>query len=132
MSTAAHCAAPGKCCAGASRWWCSPKERRKSGPRVKPLFDGPVWLSVMTGAPILPVGIGGSEYAMPKGALLPRFRKVRVIFGEPIPPPAPAAGRRTVNAAERAVATAELREILQRLFDEAQAWAGTPNPSHDA
>lgn len=107
-----------------------PEGERKSGPRVQPLFDGPVWLSIMTGAPILPVGIGGSEQAMPKGVLLPRFRRVRFIFGEPIPPPAPAEGRRTVTAAQRAEASAELREILQQLFDEAQAWAGTPNPPH--
>ncbi len=105
-----------------------PEGERKSGPRVQPLFDGPVWLSVMAGAPILPVGIGGSEEAMPKGALLPRFVRVRFIFGEPIPPPAPAEGRRTVTAAQRAEASAELRAILQQLFDEAQAWAGTPNP----
>ena len=107
-----------------------PEGERKSGPRVQALFDGPVWLSVMSGAPILPVGIGGSEHAMPKGALLPRLVKVRFIFGEPIPPPAPAEGRRTVTAAQRAEASAELREILQQLFDEAQAWAGTPNPPH--
>ena len=105
-----------------------PEGERKSGPRVQPLFDGPVWLSVMTGAPILPVGIGGSERAMPKGALLPRFQRVRFVFGEVIPPPAPPEGRRTVSAAQRAEATAELREILQQLFDEAQAWAGSPNP----
>lgn len=107
-----------------------PEGERKSGPRVLPLFDGPVWLSVMTGAPILPVGIGGSEAAMPKGKLLPRFVRVRFIFGEPIPPPAPAEGRRTVTAAQRAEVSAELREILQQLFDEAQIWAGTPNPPH--
>lgn len=106
-----------------------PEGERKSGPRVQPLFDGPVWLSIMTGAPILPVGIGGSERAMPKGALLPRFHRVRFIFGEPIPPPAPAEGRRTVTAAQRAEASADLRETLQGLFDEAQAWAGCPNPS---
>ena len=107
-----------------------PEGERKSGPRVQPLFDGPVWLSVMTGAPILPVGIGGSERAMPKGVLLPRFRRVRFIFGEPIPPPAPGEGRLKVTAAQRAEASAALREILQRLFDEAQAWARCPNPPH--
>jgi len=108
-----------------------PEGERKSGPRVHPLFDGPVWLSIMTGAPIVPVGIGGSERAMPRGALVPRFRKVRFIFGEPIPPPAPVDGRRTVTSAQRAEASAELRETLQQLFDEAQVWAGSPNPPHD-
>ena len=109
-----------------------PEGERKSGPRVQPLFDGPIWLSIMTGAPILPVGIGGSERAMPKGALLPRFQRVRFIFGELIPPPAPAEGRRTVSAVQRAEASAELREILQDLFDEAQAWARSPNPPRTA
>ena len=104
-----------------------PEGERKSGPRVKPLFDGPIWLSVMTGAPILPVGIGGSEKAMPKGVIVPRFHRVRFVFGELIPPPSPAEGRRTVTSAQRAEASAELREILQALFDEAQAWAGSPN-----
>ncbi len=107
-----------------------PEGERKSGPRVQPLFDGPVWLSVMSGAPILPVGVGGSERAMPKGARLPRFHRVRLVFGELIPPPAPAEGRRTVSAAQRAEATARLRQTLQELFDEAQAWAGSPNPPH--
>ncbi len=108
-----------------------PEGERKTGPRVQPLFDGPVWLSIMTGAPILPVGIGGSERAMPKGVLVPRFRRVRFVFGELIPPPSPAEGRRTVTSAQRAEASAELRETLQALFDEAQAWAGSPNPPHD-
>lgn len=105
-----------------------PEGERKSGPQVQPLFDGPVWLSVMTGAPILPVGVGGTERAMPKGALLPRFHRVRFVFGELMLPPAPAEGRRTVSAAQRAEATARLRQTLQELFDEAQAWAGSPNP----
>ncbi len=108
-----------------------PEGERKSGPRVQPLFDGPVWLSIMTGAPILPVGIGGSERVLPKGALLPRFHRVRFIFGEPIPPPAPTEGRRTVTSAQRAEASTQLRETLQQLFDEAQVWAGSPNPPHE-
>jgi 1-acyl-sn-glycerol-3-phosphate acyltransferase len=106
-----------------------PEGERKSGPRIQPLFDGPVWLSVMTGAPILPVGIGGTEGAMPKGVVLPRFHRVRFVFGELIPPPSPAEGRRTVTSLQRAEASAQLRETLQELFDEAQAWAGSPNRS---
>ena len=105
-----------------------PEGERKSGPRVHPLLDGPVWLSAMTGTPILPIGIGGSETALPKGTVLPRFRRVRFVLGEPIPAPVPAEGKRTVTSAQRAQASAELRETLQQLFDEAQAWAGCPNP----
>ncbi len=36
--------------------------------------------------PIYPVGIAGSREAMPRGVLLPRFRRVRVVYGDPIPP----------------------------------------------
>ena len=105
-----------------------PEGERKSGPRVHPLLDGPIWLSIMTGAPILPVGIGGFERAMPKKALIPRPHRVRLVFGELIEAPLPAAGRRTVTRPQRAEASERLREILQDLFDEAQAWAGSPNP----
>ena len=47
-----------------------PEGERKSGPTVHPIADGAVWLAARTGAPILPVGIGGSEQALPKS----RFR----------------------------------------------------------
>ncbi len=103
-----------------------PEGERKSGPRVQPLLSGPVWLSEVTGAPILPVGIGGAEAAMPKGALIPRPRRIRFVFGELIPAPEKASSRGS-SARRRRAASEELREVLQRLFDEAQDWAGTPN-----
>ncbi len=36
--------------------------------------------------PIYPVGIAGAHEAMPRGVLIPRFRRVRVVYGEPISP----------------------------------------------
>ena len=45
-----------------------PEGERKSGPIVQPLFDGATYVAVKAGVPIVPVGIGGSERAMPKGA----------------------------------------------------------------
>ena len=45
-----------------------PEGERKSGPIVQPLFDGATYIAVKAGVPIVPVGIGGSERAMPKGA----------------------------------------------------------------
>lgn len=36
--------------------------------------------------PIYPVGIAGADDAMPRGVLLPRFRRVRVVYGEPLSP----------------------------------------------
>ncbi len=36
-------------------------------------------------APVIPTGIAGADRAMPRGALLPRLGRVRVVFGEPVP-----------------------------------------------
>lgn len=36
--------------------------------------------------PIYPVGIAGAHDAMPRGQLIPRFRRVRVVYGEPFTP----------------------------------------------
>ncbi len=98
-----------------------PEGTRQSGPLVQPLFEGAAYLSCRTGAPIVPIGIGGSERAMPKGAKMLRPVKVHVVVGEPLFPP-PASGR----ASRRAVheLTERLRRDLQALFDEAQVKAG--------
>ena len=45
-----------------------PEGERKSGPIVQPLFDGAAYIALQAGVPIVPVGIGGSERVMPKGA----------------------------------------------------------------
>jgi 1-acyl-sn-glycerol-3-phosphate acyltransferase len=36
--------------------------------------------------PIYPVGIAGAKDALPRGKLIPRFRRVRVVYGEPFLP----------------------------------------------
>ena len=61
-----------------------PEGERKSGPTVQPLFDGPAYVALKTDVPIVPVGIGGSEAVMPKGAKFIRPSKVHVIVGAPI------------------------------------------------
>jgi 1-acyl-sn-glycerol-3-phosphate acyltransferase len=104
-----------------------PEGERKSGPVVQPLFDGAVYVALRAGVPIVPVGIGGSERVMPKGAKLIYPRKVAVVIGEPIPPERNTAGGRVARSAIKQHSEA-LHETLQRLFDEAQRRAGTPNP----
>jgi 1-acyl-sn-glycerol-3-phosphate acyltransferase len=54
-----------------------PEGTRQSGPVVAEVFDGAAYVASRTGAPIVPVGIGGSEQAMPKGAKLPRPTRMR-------------------------------------------------------
>ncbi len=112
-----------------------PEGERKSGPVVQPLFDGAVYVALRAGVPIVPVGIGGSERVMPKGARFVHPRKVHVIIGRPIRPrlsdPAggavPSSGRRRVPRDTIKAVSAELHATLQELFDAAQARAGTPN-----
>jgi hypothetical protein len=63
---------------------------------------------------------------MPKGAKLPRFSRLVLLVGEPIPaPPRTEAGRMPRSAIGGL--TQQLHGELQRLFDEAQVLAGRPN-----
>jgi 1-acyl-sn-glycerol-3-phosphate acyltransferase len=100
-----------------------PEGERKSGPVVQPLFEGASYLACRAQVPIIPVGIGGSERAMGKGARFVRPTKVRIIVGEPLVPPVPAASGRVPRQDIRAL-TDELHERLQQLFDAAQLRAG--------
>jgi 1-acyl-sn-glycerol-3-phosphate acyltransferase len=99
-----------------------PEGERKSGPIVQPLFEGAAYIAAKTGAPIVPMGIGGSEKAMPKGAKFIHPKKLYVVVGEPIHVPV-AGTPKERREAVRAV-TAQLHEELQRLFDVAQTRAG--------
>lgn len=103
-----------------------PEGARQTGPTLTPLFDGPAFVQSRTGVPIIPVGIGGSEAAMPKGAKFIKPQKVCVLVGDPLPAIA-AEGPKARRAAVKE-RTAELAEVLQPLFDRAQQDAGTPNP----
>jgi 1-acyl-sn-glycerol-3-phosphate acyltransferase len=98
-----------------------PEGERKSGPIVHPLFDGPAYIAAKTGAPIIPVGIGGSERAMPKGAKFIHPKKLHVIIGPAIPAPT-GENQKLQRDAVRAT-TQHLHAELQRLFDIAEARA---------
>jgi 1-acyl-sn-glycerol-3-phosphate acyltransferase len=77
--------------------------------------------------PIIPMGIGGTEAMMPKGARLLRPSKLVLIVGDPIPPPPRTAAGRTPRSAVT-VLTEQLHTEIQQLFDDAQVRAGHPNP----
>ena len=99
-----------------------PEGTRRAGPVVQPLFEGAAYVACRTGAPIVPVGIGGSERAMRKGQRLPRPVKVHVVVGPPLLPPPTDGGRVSRRAVHEL--TERLRVEVQRLFDEAQKHAG--------
>jgi 1-acyl-sn-glycerol-3-phosphate acyltransferase len=100
-----------------------PEGTRRSGPVVVELHEGAAYLATRMGVPIVPVGIGGSERAMPKGARVPRPAKIHLVIGEPITPVWEAAEGRAPRRAVRELA-GRLQNELQRLFDQAQARAG--------
>ena len=106
-----------------------PEGTRQSGPVIQALFDGPAFLASRTGVPIIPVGIGGSEAAMGKGAKLPKPRKITFVFGAPLLPPEREGGRAPRRQVQEL--TAELHGRVQEVFDDAQRSAGQPVPAGD-
>lgn len=60
------------------------------------------WLALASGAPVVPVGLVGTDDVQPVGATMPRVRHVSVRFGEPVDPAAyahlpPGRGRRELT-----------------------------------
>jgi 1-acyl-sn-glycerol-3-phosphate acyltransferase len=94
-----------------------PEGTRKEGDTVAPLHDGAMFLAARTGAKVVPVGISGSDHAMPVGARLPRFSKIHVVVGKPLTAPS-SEGR--VARSEITAKTEELRRELQMVYDESR------------
>jgi len=44
------------------------------------------WLSMAAGAPVVPVGLVGTDRVQPIGATVPRIHRVRIAFGPPVRP----------------------------------------------
>ncbi len=73
---------------------------------------GVAQLALMSGAPIVPVGLIGTEQIQPIGARMPRpFRRAVVRFGEPLDPRAYGGPSRR----RRQMLTADLMEAIRRL-----------------
>lgn len=105
-----------------------PEGTRQEGARINrdQMLDGPSFVSVRAGVPIVPVGIGGSAKALPLGAKIPRPRKIVAVIGDPIYPPARGEGR----VPRRVVTdlTDQLTEELGDLYIEARVLAGDESP----
>jgi 1-acyl-sn-glycerol-3-phosphate acyltransferase len=95
-----------------------PEGTRKSGPVIQEVNEGAAYLAFRAGVPIVPVGIGGSEAAMPKGAKFVKPAHIHVIVGEPIPfeRPERRVARNSIDAA-----TDVVRARMQELYDAARA-----------
>ena len=64
-----------------------PEGTRRAGPMIEDLHEGAAFLAARTGAPIVPIGIGGTAAAMPKGSKFVRPVKVHLVVGPPIAAP---------------------------------------------
>ena len=100
-----------------------PEGTRQSGPVIGDLLEGVAWVAARNGVPIIPVGIGGSERAMPKGARMIRPVRVHLLIGKPISPDWSAEQGRPPRSVVHAL-TERVRGELQELFDQADARVG--------
>ncbi len=97
-----------------------PEGGRQSGPQVTELFDGAAWLAARTGARVIPVGIAGTEEAMPEGAKYLHRSTVAIVPGDPMSAPVGVDGKRA-DRQQLSEFTAELAVRLQQAQDRAEA-----------
>lgn len=99
-----------------------PEGTRQSGATLHPLFEGPAYVALKRGVPIVPVGIGGTERVMRKGSKMIWPHKCHVSIGAPIAVEHGGNGR--VDRERMTQITAELASRLQTVFDDARRRAG--------
>jgi 1-acyl-sn-glycerol-3-phosphate acyltransferase len=46
--------------------------------------EGVAFIALRADVPVVPVGIEGTQKALPRGARFPRFPRVTIVFGEPV------------------------------------------------
>lgn len=95
-----------------------PEGTRRTGAEVAEVFAGVAFLAARSQAPIVPIGIAGTDLAMPPGARRPRRDHVTIVIGDPIAPPA-VEGRRAPRG-ELRLLTETVHQRLQAAMDQAQ------------
>ena len=103
-----------------------PEGTRRAGPVVEDLHEGAAFLAARTGAAIVPIGIGGTAEAMPKGSKFVRPVKVHIVVGPALAAPERST-RGRVPRAQVHTLTEELCSELQRLYDDAERRAKPPD-----
>jgi 1-acyl-sn-glycerol-3-phosphate acyltransferase len=99
-----------------------PEGTRREGDLIDEMFDGPAYVASRAGVPLVPVGIGGSDKAMPVGAKFIKPRKIVLVVGDPIYPPKGDGSGRVPRQTVRDL-TAVLKPALQSLYDDARSRA---------
>ena len=99
-----------------------PEGTRGAGPLVGDLREGAAYLALRAGVPIVPVGLAGTESAMPRGKRLPRPARVAIVIGAPLDPRAAGLveeGRTRVARSATHQLNAELQDAIQRSLTDA-------------
>jgi len=89
-----------------------PEGTRQVGDAIGEIYDGTAWLASKANTPVVPVGIAGTEVAMPTGAKFPSRVPVVVVVGEIMKPPEGADGKRAKRS-DLKLWTQELKLRLQ-------------------
>ncbi len=84
-----------------------PEGTRTDDGKMQPFEDGIAWIAIRTQTPIVPLYLHGTFDALPRGAKLPRPKKVTMIVGEPIYPDQVSGGK---NQEEK------VKKLTQSLF----------------
>lgn len=92
-----------------------PEGTRRTGHEVVDLFEGVTFIAARAKVPVYPVGIAGTERAMPRGSARIRRTKVVAVIGEPLE--FEGGGRSAVRDS-----TERLRVALQEVFDESRSY----------
>ncbi|MFT5530000.1 MAG: 1-acyl-sn-glycerol-3-phosphate acyltransferase [Candidatus Poriferisodalaceae bacterium] len=91
-----------------------PEGTRQQGDAVGEVFDGTAWLAGKARVPVVPVGIIGTEHAMPTGTKIPKKVQVAIVVGAPMDPPGQD-GRRVTRSELK-----DWTELLVSNMDELQ------------
>lgn len=98
-----------------------PEGTRSPDGRLYPAKTGVARIALESGAPVIPVGIIGTDLAYPRGARLPRPRSVRIVFGPPIMLAVPGAKVRSASLTRAATdqVMAAIRDLSGQQLAEA-------------
>lgn len=98
-----------------------PEGTRCEGDEIQEIKDGTAYIALKSRAVIVPVGLGGSDKAMPRHAKFPKRHKVAMVIGEPIDTGALLADGQTRASRTQVTQLSELiKSRLQEVYDKAR------------
>lgn len=95
-----------------------PEGTRGDGTELLDPHTGVIRLALLSGAPIIPVGISGGTRAWPKGGGPKFFKKVEVNIGEPWTVPQPSEGRELEYYEMKELARYLMFELIEPLLNK--------------